>query len=208
MSRSKRKRFEKKSVATRNYEAKQKELDLDKKQPVEPKKPSPGDQVVLSKAEFAKHKAARDLMLASIGTVSQQLHRGITSEADATAKLISSAKRAIQKTNIRIALRAWDECYHRAMRMGSITVDKEVIPLFWEPLALFWRQYGFKGQTLTELLANAEHKKTLDKPETNKVKLLCEVCMKDKAVKEVSTPKGDKQLCQYCRAKVTKGVEL
>lgn len=203
MSRSKRKRFEKKSASARLGEARQQELIKDAPKKVEPKKPSPGNQVVLSKAEFAKHKKGRDTMLRAIGGISNQLDLDLIDEMVASNQLKYAAQKSIRSVGIKSAARAWKEVNHIVMRKGSVEMgekkNKRVVKLFWEPMADFWRAQGIEAVKFSELVKQEK------KP---KVKMLCEVCMKDKAVKLIETPKGERQLCQYCRAKVTKGVEL
>lgn len=205
MSRSKRKRFEKKSGSVKVLEKRQKEqkeLDLDLPKSMEPKK-SPAENVrYLSKGNYAKHACARDTMLTCVGKVSQLVHKALISQEEADNALVEGAKKAIRKTSIGVAVRAWKEVNTQMIRTGSITLgegkDKEVVPLYWEPLADFWRTQGVKSIKFTELVKVDDKK--------NKIQMVCESCGKTKAVKH--SEKLDMNLCMYCRAKVSKGLEV
>jgi hypothetical protein len=204
MSRSKHKRSEKKSASVkvleeRRLEKKAEQLKLGLPEPVQPKKPPVENVKYLSKGKYAKHACARDIMLTCVGTTSQLVHKALISQEEADNALVEGAKKAIRKTGIGIAVRAWKEVNTQMIRTGSITLgegkDKEVVPLYWEPLADFWRTQGVKSVKFTELVQKK-----------NKVQMVCESCGKTKAVK--LSEKLDMNLCMYCRAKVSKGLEV
>ena len=195
MSRSKRKRYEKKSVAAKVASEREKERlkEVNANPLLEHRPEPPADAEVLSKHDYAAYLKARKAMVKSIGFVSNAVKKWKWTDDQAKVMLYDGARKAIRTTNMKAALRAWKSIYATIMNRP----ETGNMGMVWEPLVDFWNTQGWVGRKRTELIEEALAKSNIK---------TCEACGKTKAVRW--SEKSRRGLCMYCRAIETKGMEV
>lgn len=138
-------------------------------------RPSTGT-VVLSKTEYAKHKRARDYMLANLGMLSQQFHKKLITEEEMEELAMSVVRWCVRNVGLKSALRAWQEVFERMDRPDKRMVDDIPIKLY--ILESAWTQiFGWRNirsEALLEPMPKLKEKENVEK-ETDKTKVSVKV---------------------------------